>query len=71
MNQNQREEFIHDLAHHLLKQTSKAGIYGHALDRMCDLLEKNSDEQLLAMAPDNLRIVKKKKRKKKADGFIN
>ena len=71
MNQNQREEFIYDLAHHHLKNTSQAGIYGHALDRMCDLLSKNSDDQLIAMAPDNLRVVKKKKKKRKADGFLN
>ena len=71
MNQNQREEFIFDLANHMLSKTSKAAIYAHAVDRLCDLLDKNTDEQLIKMAPDNLKIVKKKKKKKtdKAFGF--
>ena len=69
MTENEREEFIYDLAHHHLSKTSKAGIFAHAIDRMCDLLAKNSDEQLIAMAPDNLIVVKKKKNKEKPFGF--
>ena len=61
MTEAEREEFIYDLAHDRLSNTSKAGIFAHALDRLCDLLSKNTDEQLIEMAPDNLIIVKKKK----------
>ena len=69
MTENEREEFIYDLAVHHLNKTSKAGIFAHAVDRMCDLLAKNSDEQLISMAPDNLHVVKKKKKTKKGKGF--
>ena len=68
MTDNEREEFIYDLAYYKLKRTSKAGIFAHALDRLCDLLAKNTDEQLIEMAPDNLIIVKKEK-KKSEGGF--
>ena len=69
MTEHEREEFIFDLALHKLSKTSKAGIFAHAVDRICDLLDKNTDEQLIEMAPDNLIIRKKKRRKGKAKGF--
>ena len=69
MTETEREEFIYDLAHHHLSKTSKAGIFAHALDRLCDLLSKNTDEQLIKMAPDNLKIVKKRIANKKPKGF--
>ena len=67
MTEAERQEFIYDLAHHKLKKTSKAGIFALALDRQIDLLSRNTDDVLLAMAPDNLNIVKA--RPKKAKGF--
>tara|TARA_R110002020_G_scaffold274675_5_gene489868 strand:- start:2261 stop:2470 length:210 start_codon:yes stop_codon:yes gene_type:complete len=69
MTEHEREEFIFDLALHMLNKTSKAGIFAHAVDRICDLLDKNTDEQLIHMAPDNLIIRKKKRKKGKAKGF--
>lgn len=61
MTETERDEFIYDLALHMLDKTSKAGIYAHAVDRICYLLDRNTDEQLIKMAPDNLRTRKKKK----------
>lgn len=70
MTDNEREEFIFDLANHELKGRPQSFIHALAIDRLCDLLSKNTDEQLIKIAPDNL-IVEKKKRAKhtKAKGF--
>jgi len=68
MTQNEREEFIFDLAHHKVKQLSDAGIFAMAVDQMCMLLDNESEERLLQIAPANLYIQDKKKHIK-AKGF--
>ncbi len=70
MTENQREEFVFDLANHILKKTTKAGVWAMAVDRVCDLLSTKTDEELIDMAPDNLVIVDKSKHNKnKPKGF--
>ena len=70
MTDSEREEFIFDLANHELKGKPQSFIHALAIDRMCDLLSGNSDEQLVNMAPSNLIVDKKKRSKhKKAKGF--
>lgn len=70
MTDSEREEFIFDLANHELKGRPKSFIHALAIDRLCDLLSKNTDEQLMKMAPDNLIVEKKRRAKhKKAKGF--
>ena len=68
MTQNEREEFIFDLAHHKVKQLSDAGVFAMAVDQMCMLLANESEERLLQIAPANLYIQDKKKHIK-AKGF--
>jgi hypothetical protein len=68
MTQNEREEFIFDLAHHKVKQLSDAGVFAMAVDQMCMLLDNESEERLLQIAPANLYIQDKKKHIK-AKGF--
>ena len=73
MTDSEREEFVYDLANHYLSNTSKSGIFALAVDRICDQLLKKSDEELEAMAPDELYIVPQKKKdkrnKEKPEGF--
>ena len=54
MTQNEREEFIFDLAVHKVKQLSQAGVFAMAVDQMCSLLANESEEQLIKTAPANL-----------------
>jgi glutamyl-tRNA reductase len=61
MTQNEREEFIFDLAVHRVKKLSQAGIFAMAVDQMCALLANESEERLLEIAPANLYIQDKKK----------
>ena len=68
MTQNEREEFIFDLAHHKVKQLSDAGVFAMAVDQMCMLLDNESEEQLLQIAPANL-YTQDKKKHIKAKGF--
>ena len=63
MTQNEREEFIFDLAQHKVKQLSEAGIFAMAVDQMCMLLANESEERLMQIAPANLYIQDKKKHK--------
>ena len=60
MTDSEREEFVYDLANHFVTNTTKAGLVAMAIDRMCDILLTKSDEELEAMAPDELFIVPKK-----------
>ena len=63
MTQNEREEFIFDLAVHKVKKLSQAGIFAMAVDQMCALLANESEEQLIKIAPANLYKQDKKKHK--------
>ena len=73
MTDSEREEFVYDLASHYVAKTSKAGLIAMAIDRMCDILLTKGDDELEAMAPDELYIVpektKAKRNKAKPLGF--
>ena len=73
MTDNEREEFVYDLASHLLSNISKAGLMGMAIDRVSDFLLTKSDDELIEMAPASLTIVpektKAKRNKAKPTGF--
>ena len=68
MTQNEREEFIFDLAIHKVKKLSNAGVFAMAVDQMCMLLANESEERLIEIAPANLYSQDKKKHIK-AKGF--
>ena len=73
MTDNEREEFVYDVASHLLSNISKAGLMGMAIDRVSDFLLTKSDDELIEMAPASLTIVpektKAKRNKAKPTGF--
>ena len=64
MTQNEREEFIFDLAVHKVKKLSQAGVFAMAVDQMCSLLANESEDRLIEIAPANLYIQDKKKHTK-------
>ncbi len=65
-----REEFVFDLANHILKKSTKSGVWAMAVDRVCDLLSTKTDEELIDMAPSNLIVCDKTKHNKnKPKGF--
>jgi hypothetical protein len=68
MQQNEREEFIFDLAVHKVKQLSHAGVFAMAVDQMCSLLANESEERLIEIAPASL-YKQDKKKHTKAKGF--
>jgi hypothetical protein len=68
MQQNEREEFIFDLAVHKVKHLSHAGVFAMAVDQMCSLLANESEERLIEIAPANL-YKQDKKKHTKAKGF--
>ena len=65
MTDNQREEFVYDIANHYVERTSKAGLTAMAIDRMMDLLLTKSDAELIAMAPPELEMVSERKKEKR------
>ena len=73
MTDNEREEFVYDIASHVLSNISKAGLMAMAIDRVSDILLRKSDEELLEMAPSCLTVVpnktKAKRNKAKPKGF--
>jgi len=73
MTNSEREEFVYDVASHLLSNISKAGLMAMAIDRMSDILLTRTDEELLEMAPACLTIVpdntKAKRNNAKPTGF--
>ena len=66
MTQNEREELIFDLAQYRVKQLSDAGVFAMAVDQMCMLLSRETDEQLLKVST---RFIKPKDKTKKVTGF--
>ena len=66
MTQNEREELIFDLAHKRVKQLSQAGVFAMAIDQMCSLLSRETDEQLLKVS---LGYSPKKDKSKAGKGF--
>ena len=73
MTDSEREEFVYDLASYYVTKTTKAGLVAMAIDRMCDILLKLPDDELLETAPDELVKVpqktKDKRNKAKPTGF--
>lgn len=73
MTDSEREEFVYDVASHLLSNISKAGLMAMAIDRVSDFLLTKSDDELIEMAPACLTIVpgetKAKRNKAKPTGF--
>ena len=65
MTDSEREEFVYDLASYYVTKTTKAGLVAMAIDRMCDILLTKGDDELEAMAPDELYIVPKKTKDKR------
>ena len=65
MTDNEREEFAYDIADHMLKSVSQAGIRAMAIDRICDLLLQKRDDELVEMAPACLTVVPEKKKSKR------
>ena len=61
MTENEREEWVYDLAVDWVNSISKAGQYHLAVDRAVSLLENQTDEQLKAL--------EKPKKKQKLHGF--
>ena len=65
MTDSEREEFVYDLANHFLSNTSKSGILAMAIDRVCDILLRKTDDELEAIAPSCLVTVSQKKKNKR------
>ena len=65
MTDNEREEFAYDIADHMLKSVSPAGIRAMAIDRICDFLLKKGDDELVKLAPACLTVVPEKKKAKR------
>ena len=73
MTDSEREEFVYDLASYYVTKTTKAGLVAMAIDRMCDILLRLPDDELIRTAPDELVKVpqktKDKRNKAKPTGF--
>ncbi len=68
MTDSELEEFRYDVAYSLLKQMSKGSQFQYALDKMVELIQYATEEELCEMAPSE--VVKHKKTKNKpAQGF--
>ena len=63
MTEDEREEFVYDLASHYASNTTKAGLMAMAIDRMMDILLLKEDAELEAMAPPELLKVSDKRKK--------
>ena len=65
MTQEEREEFVYDLANHYASNTTKAGLMAMAIDRMVDILLLKEDAELVAMSPPELIRVSDKRKSKR------
>ena len=68
MTDSQLEEFRYDVAHALLKQMSKGSQYQYALDKMLELIQNKTEDELCDIAPSEV-IKHKKPKDKRAKGF--
>ena len=66
MTDSELEEFRYDVAHALLSKMSKGSQYQYALDKMIELLEDATEDELCEMAPSE--VIKHKKPKDKRKG---
>ena len=67
MNKKELEEFRYDVAHALLSQMSKGAQFQYALDRMLQLMALYDEEKLCEIAPSE--VVIQPKTKKRGHGF--
>tara|TARA_B100000073_G_scaffold60790_1_gene45074 strand:- start:128 stop:334 length:207 start_codon:yes stop_codon:yes gene_type:complete len=67
MNENELEEYRSDVATYLLKQMSKGSLFQYAHDKMMQLIDKCTEEELREMMPPEKK--KKPKKKDKTFGF--
>ena len=63
MTDSQLEEFRYDVAHALLKNMSKGSQFQYALDKMIELIQYATEDELCEMAPSE--VIKHKKPKHK------
>ena len=68
MNEKELEEFRYDVAFALLKGMSKGSQFQYALDKMIELLEDATEDELCEMAPSEV-IKHKKPKDKRGKGF--
>ena len=68
MTDSQLEELRYDVAHALLKQMSKGSQFQYALDKMIELIQHATEEELCEMAPSEV-VIQKKPKDKKRKGF--
>ena len=68
MTDSQLEEFRYDVAHALLSRMSKGSQYQYALDKMLELIEDKTEDELCEMAPSEV-IKHKKPKDKRVKGF--
>ena len=68
MTDSQLEELRYDVAHHLLSKMSKGSQFQYALDKMIELIQHATEEELYEMAPVE-KPKHKKPKDKKAKGF--
>tara|TARA_B100001094_G_scaffold235767_1_gene230843 strand:+ start:1280 stop:1486 length:207 start_codon:yes stop_codon:yes gene_type:complete len=65
---SQLEELRYDVAYALLKQMSKGSQFQYALDKMIELIQHATEEELCEMAPSEV-VIQKKPKDKKRKGF--
>ncbi len=68
MTDSQLEELRYDVAYALLKQMSKGSQFQYALDKMIELIQHATEEELCEMAPSEV-VIQKKPKDKKRKGF--
>ena len=68
MTDSQLEELRYDVAYSLLKQMSKGSQFQYALDKMIELIQHATEEELCEMAPSEV-VIQKKPKDKKRKGF--
>ena len=69
MTDSQLEELRYDVAHALLSKMSKGSQFQYALDRMLQLMELYTEEELYEMAPSEKPKHKKPDKPKRGKGF--
>ena len=68
MTDSELEEFRYDVAFALLKGMSKGSQFQYALDKMLELIQNKTEDELCEMAPSEV-IKHKKPKDKRGKGF--
>ena len=69
MTEQEREEWVYDLATQWVNRLSDAGVWALAVDQAISLLEPQTDEQLKAMEKPNKTKMHGFRKKEKPFGF--